>query len=161
VDDARLRQLTTATTVAIYCQILVGATMRHIGAGLAIPDFPLMFGGLWPDHFDAGIGVHFVHRVGALVTASMTLGTSLYIWRWHKSRRELASPAALVLVFILIQITLGAATILSGRQPLINSLHVVGGALVLTTSLVVTLRSWQIRMACGVSSTVARPCKTS
>lgn len=161
VDDARLRQLTTATTVAIYCQILVGATMRHIGAGLAIPDFPLMFGGLWPDHFDAGIGVHFVHRVGALVTASMTLGTSLYIWRWHKSRRELASPAALVLVFILIQITLGAATILSGRQPLINSLHVVGGALVLTTSLVLTLRSWQIRMACGVSSAVARPCKTS
>jgi cytochrome c oxidase assembly protein subunit 15 len=152
VDDARLRQLTTATTFAIYCQILVGATMRHSGAGLAIPDFPLMFGRLWPDHFDAGIGVHFVHRVGALVTASMTLATSVYVWRWHKSRRELVSPALVVPVFILIQITLGAATVLSGRQPLINSLHVVGGALVLTTSLILTLRSWQSRMVERVSS---------
>ena len=152
VDDARLRQLTTATTLAIYCQILVGATMRHSGAGLAIPDFPLMFGGLWPDHFNAGIGVHFVHRVGALVIAGMTLGTAVYVWRWHKSRRELVSPALVVLVFIVIQITLGGATVLSGRQPIVNSLHVVGGALVLTTSLVLTLRSWQIRLAECVSS---------
>jgi len=152
VDDARLRQLTTATTCAIYCQILVGATMRHIGAGLAIPDFPLMFGGLWPDHFDAGISVHFVHRVGALGVASTTLGTSLYIWRWHRSRRELVSPTLAVLTFILIQIALGAATVLSARQPLINSLHVVGGALVLTTSLILTLRSWQVRMAERASS---------
>jgi heme A synthase len=30
----------TATTVAIYAEILVGATMRHTGAGLAVPDFP-------------------------------------------------------------------------------------------------------------------------
>ena len=33
----------------IYVQILIGATMRHTGAGLAIPDFPLMFGHLVPD----------------------------------------------------------------------------------------------------------------
>ena len=31
---------------SIYAQILVGATMRHTDAGLAIPDFPLMFGGI-------------------------------------------------------------------------------------------------------------------
>src|SRR5204863_6348580 len=46
VDDATLRRLATATTILIYCQILIGATMRHTGAGLAIPDFPLMFGHL-------------------------------------------------------------------------------------------------------------------
>src|SRR5215212_8025575 len=39
-----LRRLATTATVVIYTQILVGATMRHTGAGLAIPDFPLMFG---------------------------------------------------------------------------------------------------------------------
>src|SRR5581483_5600446 len=43
VDDATLRRLTTLTTVLVYAQILVGATMRHTGAGLAIPDFPWMF----------------------------------------------------------------------------------------------------------------------
>src|SRR5437667_6640559 len=48
VDDAGLRTFATTTTILIYCQILVGATMRHTGAGLAIPDFPLMFGHLWP-----------------------------------------------------------------------------------------------------------------
>ena len=36
----RLRRVATATTALIYLQILVGATMRHTGAGLAIPDFP-------------------------------------------------------------------------------------------------------------------------
>ena len=35
-------------TAAIYVQILLGAVMRHTGAGLAIPDFPTFFGGLFP-----------------------------------------------------------------------------------------------------------------
>ena len=44
--------------------------MRHTGAGLAIPDFPLMFGHLVPDHWSAEIAVHFAHRVGALIVAA-------------------------------------------------------------------------------------------
>src|SRR6202047_4951931 len=39
-QNPALRRLATTTTVLIYAQILVGATMRHSGAGLAIPDFP-------------------------------------------------------------------------------------------------------------------------
>jgi heme a synthase len=147
VDDGRLRRLAAATTVAIYCQILVGATMRHTGAGLAIPDFPLMFGHLWPDHWNAGIAIHFAHRAAALVVTAMAAATSVHIWRRHTDRIELAHPALVILILIVLQITLGALTVLSGRQPWINSLHVVGGALVLTTSLVITLRSWKIRMA--------------
>ena len=52
---------------SIYLQIVVGATMRHTDAGLAIPDFPLVFGHLIPPHWDAKIAIHFAHRVGALV----------------------------------------------------------------------------------------------
>ena len=44
-----------------------------------------------------------------------------------------------------MQITLGALTVLSHKQFIINSLHVVNGALVLVTSLVLTLRSWRCR----------------
>ena len=44
-----------------------------------------------------------------------------------------------------LQITLGALTVLSGRQPIINSLHVVTGASVLVTSLVLTLRAHRAR----------------
>ena len=36
------------TTVLIFIQLLLGATMRHQHAGLAIPDFPLAYGKLWP-----------------------------------------------------------------------------------------------------------------
>jgi len=143
VDDPYVRRLAMTTTAVIFCQILVGAAMRHTGAGLAIPDFPLMFGGLIPDHWDSGIAVHFTHRVGALVVAAMALWTSITIWRRHSDHVDLAHPALLILIFIVIQGTLGALTVLSRRQPWINSLHVVGGALVLTTSLVLTLRAWR------------------
>ena len=40
--------------------------------------------------------------------------------------------------------TLGALTVLSRRDVWINSAHVVCGALVLTTSLVLTLRAWRV-----------------
>jgi protein-S-isoprenylcysteine O-methyltransferase Ste14 len=44
-----------------------------------------------------------------------------------------------------VQLTLGALTVLSGLYVWINSLHVVCGALVLTTSLVLTLRTWRTK----------------
>jgi heme a synthase len=43
-DDRILQAVALATTVLVYLQILVGATMRHTDAGLAIPDFPFAFG---------------------------------------------------------------------------------------------------------------------
>ena len=60
-----LERIAIVTTIAIYVQILIGATMRHTGAGLAIPDFPLSFGHLIPPHWDPKIAIHFAHRVGA------------------------------------------------------------------------------------------------
>ncbi|OFW15013.1 MAG: hypothetical protein A3F69_04975 [Acidobacteria bacterium RIFCSPLOWO2_12_FULL_66_10] len=147
VDDPSLRRLATTATVCIYIQILVGATMRHTGAGLAIPDFPWMFGHLVPDHWDSKIAVHFVHRVGALIVTLAVLASSAYVWSRHRGRRELTRPVTLGLVLVGTQVTLGALTVLSRRAVWINSVHVVCGALVLTTSLVLTLRSW--RVACA------------
>src|SRR5262245_22662279 len=57
------------------------ATMRHTGAGLAILDFPLMFGGIVPDHSNAGIANHFAHRLGAIVVAAIAIATSVFVWR--------------------------------------------------------------------------------
>jgi cytochrome c oxidase assembly protein subunit 15 len=142
-SDRRLRRLATTTTVVIYTQILVGATMRHTDAGLAIPDFPLMFGHLIPDHWDARIAVHFAHRLGAVIVAALVLSTAVTIWRRHTDRSELASPGLLLVLLTIVQVTLGALTIITRRDPLINSVHVVVGALVLTTSLVITLRTWR------------------
>ncbi len=151
VDDDSLRRLATATTVIIYLQILVGAVMRHTEAGLAIPDFPLMFGRIVPDHWDAGIAVHFAHRVGALAVTASVVATCAHVWS-PRARRVLGSdwsalsrPAILIAGLVLVQITLGALTVLTARAVWINSLHLVCGALVLATSVVITLRSWRAR----------------
>jgi len=147
VDDHTLRRVALTTTALIYVQILVGAAMRHTDAGLAIPDFPLMFGHLIPDHWDPKIAVHFAHRVGALIVTAAILATSGHIWFHHRSRRELTTPAALILGLVALQVTLGALTVLSRRDVAINSAHVVCGATILATSLVITLRSWRVRFA--------------
>jgi len=147
LDDVTLRRLATATTVLIYAQILIGATMRHSGAGLAIPDFPLMFGGIVPDHWDPKIAIHFAHRVGALVVTLSVVATTTFIWSRARNRREITGPAVLLLVLVATQVTLGALTVLSRRDPWINSFHVVCGAMVLTTALVITLRSWRSAIA--------------
>src|SRR3954451_12590221 len=87
LDDETLRRVATSTTILIYTQILIGATMRHTGAGLAIPDFPLMLGHVVPDHWNAGIAVHFAHRVGALGVTLAIVGTATYVWSRHRDRR--------------------------------------------------------------------------
>ena len=69
------------------------------------------------------------------------------MWHHHRRRRELTRPAALLLALVVVQVTLGALTVLSQRAVWINSLHVVCGALVLTTSLVLTLRTWRVKFA--------------
>jgi cytochrome c oxidase assembly protein subunit 15 len=145
VDDLTLRRFATALTALIYAQILVGATMRHTGAGLAIPDFPWMFGHVVPDHWSGKIAIHFAHRIGALLVTLGTFTLAGYVWSHHRRRRELIRPATLMLALVATQVTLGALTVLSGRDVWINSFHVVCGALVLTTSLVLTLRSWHVR----------------
>ena len=56
-------------------------------------------------------------------------------------------PAALAVALVAVQVTLGALTVLSRRAVWINSAHVVCGASVLATSLVITLRSWRVKFA--------------
>ena len=147
VDDGMLRRVATTTTALIFVQILIGATMRHTGAGLAIPTFPLAWGHLIPDHWDPKIAVHFAHRVGALVVTLAILATTAHVWYHERNRRELTRPAMLVVGLVGVQITLGALTVLSRRDVAINSAHVVCGALTFATSLVITLRSWRVRFA--------------
>jgi cytochrome c oxidase assembly protein subunit 15 len=139
-DDAVLRTLTIATTAWIYVQILIGATMRHTDAGLAIPDFPLAFGHVIPPHWDPKIAIHFAHRVGALVATMLILATTGHVFYRHRRRGEIVRPAMLLLALLAAQITLGAYTVLTAKHYIINSLHVVNGACVLVTSLVLALR---------------------
>jgi len=144
--SSALPAIAAATTALVFGQLLLGALVRHMGAGLAIPDFPLAFGHLVPPQWDAKIAIHFAHRLGAVTVAALALATAGHVF-YHHRRAELRRPAMLLLVLLALQITLGALTVLSQKQFLVNSLHVVNGALVLVTSLVLTLRAHRARFA--------------
>ena len=138
--DAVLARLALAVPAVIYAQILLGATMRHTGAGLAIPDFPLAFGRLLPLRWDAGIAVHFSHRVGALAVTTIVTATAGYLLFRHRDRRELTRPALLLAALVVVQVGLGAWTVLSGRQVAVNTAHVAVGAATFAASVVLALR---------------------
>jgi len=139
-DDDILSRLALATPVLIYAQILLGATMRHTGAGLAIPDFPLAFGHLLPPEWNAGIAIHFAHRVGAAAVTAIVAATTGHLLFHHRERRELTRPALLLAALVVVQVGLGAWTVLSGRQVAVNTAHVAVGAVTFATSVVLALR---------------------
>jgi heme A synthase len=64
----------------------------------------------------------------------------------HRRRLDLVRPSILLLVLLTLQITLGAYTVLTEKHYVINSLHVVTGASVLVTSLVLALRAHYFRI---------------
>ena len=141
VRDSTWLALATGLPLLVFVQILIGATMRHTGAGLAIPDFPLAFGRLVPSEWSLAIAVHFLHRVAALVTALVSLATLGHLLAHHRARRDLVRPAWLLVLLVLTQIGLGGWTVLSGRAPVINTAHVTTGAMVLGTALILGLRA--------------------
>ncbi len=147
--DATLQKLGVATTVLIYAQILIGATMRHTGAGLAIPDFPFVFGRVIPPVWNGAIAIHYAHRAGAVVVAVTAVALAGHVLYHHRRTAGLRRPSLALLLLVVAQITLGALTVLSGKHYIINSLHVVFGAMVLGTSLVLTLRAWRPRFGWG------------
>jgi cytochrome c oxidase assembly protein subunit 15 len=149
VDDHTLRLVATTTTAVIYTQIILGAIMRHADAGLAIPTFPLVFGGIVPPHWTPQIAIHYAHRVGALIATAAIYATAGHVWFHHAHRKELWRPATLLAVLVLVQISLGGLIILTQKDVAINTAHVVSGALVLGTSLVLTLRSHRLRFTDG------------
>jgi len=139
-ESPSLRALAGITTAAIYLQILLGAVMRHTGSGLAIPDFPLAYGGIVPPFFTRQIAFHYAHRVGALAVTALVVWVVARILRRHGGETGLVRPALVLAGTLILQILLGAETIWSSRGVLPTTLHVAGGAATLAASLVLTLR---------------------
>jgi cytochrome c oxidase assembly protein subunit 15 len=147
VDDPALRRIALATLIAVYVQIILGATMRHTHAGLAIPDFPLAFGRLLPPLWTEQVAIHFAHRLGAGAATVMIAWLVAHVLRHHAENAWLVRPTILLAVLLVAQVTLGAFVIWTARDIYVNSLHVMTGALVLATSLVVTLRAYRVLFA--------------
>jgi cytochrome c oxidase assembly protein subunit 15 len=168
-DATPLRKLALVTTLAIFLQLIIGAVMRHTESGLAIPDFPTMFGSWVPPLSDARLEVankelwkidlpkvtfwqmvsHLAHRLWAVVVTVAAIWTSVRVFRRHAAQPLLRRPAILLLVLLTCQVTLGILTILTERQFTITSLHVVTGAATLATCMTLTIRAYHLLRLSG------------
>ena len=125
-------------TALVFLQIFAGAVMRHLGAGLAIPDFPLSFGRIVPDFVSSQIVSAYVHRAGGFVVAAAVIAMVVRLLRYEKNH-PLRGLANLLLVVVAAQVLLGGYVIWSQKQAHITSLHVMTGASTLALSLILTL----------------------
>jgi len=152
-----------AGSLLILAQLILGATMRHQHAGLAIPDFPLAYGRVWPptdetflQAINAGrvdtrdfhpvtaghIYLHMVHRAMGLTVAIVVGIAGFKLRRAFRSCSGVSRLASLWMAIILVQIGLGAWTVWSNKAADVATLHVVVGALGLGLGVLNTALSW-------------------
>jgi len=135
-------------TALVYVQLAIGATMRHEHAGLAIHDFPLAYGKIWPvpdaeqlaqinaQRIAAGevpttvgmIHLQMVHRAMALLIAA---GMVAYAWQAHRAAMGARLAARWWAALVVVQIVLGGWTVLSNKAADVTTAHVAVGALIL------------------------------
>jgi cytochrome c oxidase assembly protein subunit 15 len=140
--------LCAMTTTAVYFQLILGALMRHTNAGLAIPDFPLAFGQIIPPFSSNKVIIHFAHRVGALIVATMIVWTFIRIVRSYSDHLLLLRPALVMIALVVVQITLGAITVWTAKSVIPTTAHVLTGALMLGSSFLLTLRAYAMVPNC-------------
>ncbi|HTY41581.1 MAG TPA: COX15/CtaA family protein [Thermoanaerobaculia bacterium] len=140
-------RIAAVTAGLVYLQLLVGAIMRHIKAGLAIPDFPLALGRLVPPLDRFPVAIHYAHRVNALAIA---VAVAFLVVRARRSHRAgLARGAVWLAVLVAVQIGLGAATVLSRKDVLVATAHVACGALTLGATLAFGISALALEMRRG------------
>ncbi len=159
-----LCQVTFWSTMLVLVQLMVGATMRHQHAGLAIPDFPLAYGQLWPAMDEASITLYNQQRIEIIATNPISawhiglqmghrfmaglivLGVITCVWC---TRRQLGRGhplrwlAWMWLGMIGLQVLLGAMTIWSNKAADMATAHVLVGAISLATGTMMSIVSFR------------------
>jgi heme A synthase len=121
--------------VLTFVVITWGGMVRATGAGLACPDWPLCNGKVIPDA-DKLVLIEWSHRLVAAVLGFAILYTAVGAWRWFRQDRTVLVPATLALVFVAIQVILGAITVTANLSPQIVSAHLGTSMLVFAMMLV-------------------------
>ncbi len=140
-----LREVCLLAIAMLFWQLLLGAWMRHAGAGLAIPTFPDVFGRWFPAAGAPQVQwIHYAHRIGAI---SVTLALCFVILRViteHANQPRLVFLALGIAGTLVVQIALGVLTIASWRAVAPTTLHVANGALLLGLTWLLTLRAHRL-----------------
>jgi heme a synthase len=129
-------RLPALAAASVFVQLVIGAVMRHTKAGLAIPDFPLSLGRVVPRIESFPVAIAFAHRAWALVVAGLVISAAVAAYRTGLRR-----SALFLGLLVPTQIALGALTVISRKGVAITTAHVATGALLLATSLALSLGS--------------------
>ena len=169
--------LPVATTLAIYVQLGLGATMRHQHRDLSILDFPAAYGRVIPDtsverlaqinhwrearalsEVTAGhVWLQMAHRGMALLIACAVVAYWLALrMRGSNATSALRTLSALWLFFLLCQVTLGAWTIWSNKAADIATAHVAVGATLLSLGVAICALALLLRARAKVAAPRSR-----
>lgn len=108
---AAFRKWIWAITAYAYAVVYLGAYVRHTGSSMACSDWPLCQGQLIPE-LSGQVGIHFAHRLAALLLAFLLLGVMIYSIRQFKhTRRDLYGASILSFILVVIQVISGGLVI--------------------------------------------------
>jgi len=147
------RALLWFTAAAIYAQILLGATVRHTGAGLVCVDLPLCRGALWPSGVHPMVHLHMAHRAIAFVVLGLVCWSSLRVAR--SSRGLIRALAWAAPALAVVQIGLGILTILTFKDLVPLTAHLLVAAQLLADYvglLAMTREPGPVHLALGVAA---------
>ena len=119
--DALFTSWAKAATAAAFLLLFAGGMVTSTGSGLAVPDWPLSFGGMNPPMI-GGIFFEHGHRLFAGAVALMTM-TLLVLSRRPGVPSGARTATALASGGILLQALLGGLTVLLKLPPAVSISH--------------------------------------
>ena len=150
----RMRHLTLITLFLTFDLVLFGAFTRLTDSGLGCPDWPGCYGHASPVGASQAIAtaqsamptgpvtlkkswIEMIHRYLAMLVGILILTLAAFTWR---TERSLWVWPSLTLVWVCVQGTFGALTVTMKLFPLIVTLHLLGGMLLLVFLMVQLVR---------------------
>ena len=145
----RLRYTIVTLIALIFAQLILGAVMRHMDAGLIIPDFPTSFGKIFPPfgnlpfdpnnptrmtygEFAFKVAINFAHRVNGFVIAAV-----IFAFFWIVRAFPFVPLRRLgkwLVGLVIVQITLGGLSVWTSLAVPVTIAHVAVGATLLGLS---------------------------
>ncbi len=119
------------TAVAAYALIIFGSHVRVSDSGMGCPDWPLCSGQVGPI-FEFHALMEQTHRYLAAVVTILALATALLALRARTQNRAAAvRPALFTVGVIVVQIALGALTVIAGNAAPTVAAHLIAGVAML------------------------------
>src|SRR5450759_1827908 len=140
----KYRYLLLGASILTFLLIVMGGIVRVTESGLGCPDWPTCYGQLIPPaRLDSWI--EYLHRFIAALTTPFILSSAIVGWWKYRSIRWISRPPIFALGFLVIEITLGAITVLHELPPEIVAIHLGVALTVLAFMLTATVNAFARR----------------